>query len=137
MNPNYIFTITLYNCRKAADSPDKKEHWKRTVLQNCFWKSETAVTQSGTQAAKNNTYTVRIPENVEYHPYNEWKASMIGFTLSNGDIIILGDCSEEITGESGQTAAQVLNRQKPNAFKITAVADNTAFPIGKHYRAGG
>ena len=36
---------------------------------------------------------------------------------------------DEITGVSGQTAAQVLNRHKPNAFKVTAFSDNTSFPL--------
>lgn len=141
MNPNYRATITLYNCRKAADSPEKKETWKRTVLYNVFWKAETTVTQSGTQASKSNTYTVRIPQklpvNPEYHPYAEWKENMVGFTVSNGDIVILGECPAEITGISGQTAAQVLSRYKPDAFKVTASGDNTGFPMGKHYRLGG
>lgn len=141
MNPNYNATVTLYNCRRAADSPEKKESWKRTLLCNVFWKAETTVTQSGTQASKSNTYTVRIPRklpvNPEYHPYAEWKTGMDGFTVSEGDIVILGNCQEEITGVSGQTAAQVLARHKPDAFKVTAFADNTGFPMGKHYRLGG
>ena len=29
MNPNYCDTVTIYNRLKAADSPDKKEHWKK------------------------------------------------------------------------------------------------------------
>ncbi|MCU6762282.1 Uncharacterised protein [uncultured Roseburia sp.] len=137
MNPNYIFTITLYSCQRAADSPDKKEHWKRTILRNCFWKSETAVTQLGSQAAPNNTYIVRIPINPDYRSYAEWNESMQGFTISNGDLIILGECLEEITGENGHTAAQILKQNKPNAFKVTAFSDNTEFLLGKHYRAGG
>ena len=31
MNQNYIFTITLYNRIRAADTPDRKERWIRTV----------------------------------------------------------------------------------------------------------
>lgn len=57
--------------------------------------------------------------------------------MSQGDIVIYGECTEEITGVSGQTAAQILNRYKPNAFKVTASADNTKFPVAKHYRLGG
>ena len=39
MNPNYCDTVTIYNRLKAADSPDKKEHWKKTVLKNCSYNS--------------------------------------------------------------------------------------------------
>ena len=51
--------------------------------------------------------------------------------------MVKGECKEEITGEGGQTAAQILNRYKPDAFKATAFSDNTGFPVGRHYRLGG
>ena len=57
--------------------------------------------------------------------------------MSHDDIVVKGECREEITGESGQTAAQVLNRHKPEAFRITAFSDNTGFGAAKHYRLGG
>lgn len=166
MNQNYIHTITLYNRIQAVDSEDKKEHWKRTVLHNCFWKAQVNTGFNGTQASVQNTYVVRIPENGRYLPYGEllkgrvmeceWrdvkgriildtegneiillKETTDSFTVSQGDIVIYGECLEEITGVSGQTAAQVLNRHKPNAFKVTAFSDNTGFPLAKHYRLGG
>ncbi len=138
MNQNYIHTITLYNRIQAADSKDKKEHWKRTVLHNCFWKSVINTGFNGTQASVQNTHVVRIPQNNRYLPYSEYKTKPEEFfTVSQGDIVIYGECPEEITGESGQTSAQVLNRYKPEAFKVTAFSDNTKFPIAKHYRLGG
>ena len=39
MNPNYCDTVTIYNRLKAADSPDKKEHWQKTVLERCSYNS--------------------------------------------------------------------------------------------------
>lgn len=38
MNPNYNQTITVYNRIKGADAEDGKDIWKRTVLENCFYK---------------------------------------------------------------------------------------------------
>lgn len=138
MNRNYIHTITLYNRIQAADSEDRKEHWKKTVLHNCFWKAVINTGFSGTQASVQNSYVVRIPLDDRYLPYAEYKADPEGhFTVSQGDIVICGECPEEITGESGQTLAQVLNRHKPEAFKVTAFSDNTKFMIAKHYRLGG
>ena len=138
MNRNYIRTITLYNRIQAVNSEDKKEHWKKTVLHNCSWKSVVKTGISGTQASVQNTYTVRIPQDSRYLPYSEYAKSPDGyFSVSQGDIVILGECPEEITGLSGQTAAQVLNRYKLEAFKITAFSDNTGFPVAKHYRLGG
>lgn len=125
MNPNYAHTITLYHKIPVAGS--EKEHWVKTVFHNCFWKSVVNTGFNGTQASVQNTYVARIP-----------KESCNG-TLSaqQGDIVILGECQEEITGASGQTAAQILNRNKPNAFKVMAFSDNTSFPMDKHYRLGG
>ncbi len=138
MNPNYVHTVTLYNRIKAADSADKKEHWAKTVLHNCFWKSQVNTSFTGTQASVSNTYVVRIPQDSRYEAYAQYVNNPEGhFTVSQDDIVILGECSEDITGVTGQMAAQVLNRYKPYAFKVTAFSDNTAFPAGKHYRLGG
>lgn len=138
MNQNYNQTITLYNRIRSADSSDKNEHWRRTVLRGCFWKTVINTGLFGTQASVQNTYVVRIPENSHYRPYAEYINANRGFfTASAGDIVVKGECKEEITGEGGQTAAQILNRHKPDAFKVTAFSDNTGFPVGRHYRLGG
>lgn len=138
MNQNYIHTITLYNRIRAADSPDKKEHWKRTVLRDCFWKSVVNTGFSGTEASVRNTYVARIPQDGRYLPYHEFTKSPDGhFTVSQGDIVVHGECSEEISGETGKTAAQLIERYRQEAFRVTAFSDNTAFPVDKHYRLGG
>ena len=123
MNPNYVHTITLYHKVPAAG----KKHWIKTVFHNCFWKSAVNTGFNGTQASVQNTYVARIPEESCLKP----------LSVLQEDIVILGECKEEITGASGQTAAQVLNRNKPNAFKVTAFSDNTSFPVDRHYRLGG
>lgn len=138
MNQNYTRTITLYNRIRAGDSTDKKEHWNRTVLHNCFWKSQVNTGFNGTQASVQTTYVVRIPKDERYLSYAEYVKGPEGhFTASQDDLVVLGECSEEINGTAGHTAAQVLNRCKPDAFKVTAFSDNTAFPLAKHYRLGG
>lgn len=138
MNQNYVHTITLYNRIRAADSPDKKEHWNKTVLRNCFWKAVVNTNFAGTEASVRNTYVARIPQDERYLPYAEYVLRPEGhFTVSQDDIVIHGECAEKITGEAGKTAAQLLNRHKPEAFKVTAFSDNTAFPVDRHYRLGG
>lgn len=138
MNQNYVHTITLYNRIKVADTENKRERWIKTVLHNCFWKAQVNTGFSGTQASVQNTYVVRIPQDDKYLPYGEFVKNPEGhFTVSQDDIVIHGACTEEITGASGQTAAQVLTRYKPDAFKVTAFSDNTAFPVAQHYRLGG
>lgn len=142
MNPNYCHTVTLYNRLKGTDSPDGRDAWNQTVLQNCFYKASTVQIQNDTSVSMLNTYTVRIPQNEKYLPYREWKQLPDDqregfFTVSEGDILIYGTCEEEITGKSGSAATQVLQRHKPDAFMVTSFSDNTAHPLGKHYRLGG
>ena len=137
INPNYCHTITLYNCLKARDNPDKKEVWKRTVLEKCFYQSSNTLVQNGTEATMANTYTVRIPQDARYLPYRNWAGQEEYFTVSEGDIVVCGECQDEITGESGKTASEILRKNKPNAFKVTSFSDNTSHRMGKHYRLGG
>lgn len=119
MNPNYVDTITVFRKKDGA--------WVKTVLHNCFWKSEIKTVQDGTALKKVNAYTVRIPVG----------ESCEKFTVSSGDIVVLGICEDMITMKSPNTAAEVLNRNKPNAFAVTAYADNTSHIMDKHYRLGG
>ena len=119
MNPNYVATITIFRKQNGA--------WVKTVLHNCFWKSKIESVQNGLEVNKVNTYTVRIP------------LSEVGerFSVSNGDIAILGEYQDEITMKSHNTAAEVLQRNKPDAFIVTAYTDNTSYLMDKHYRLGG
>lgn len=144
MNDNYVHTITVYNCFRAADNPDStKDIWYRKVLRNCFYKNAIALAQNASSAPKMaSAYTVRIPASESYLPYPEWvklpdAQKRRYFTCSMNDIVVKGDCTEVIAGTSPNTAAQVLAGQKPDAFLITAFSDNTASRFGKHYRIGG
>lgn len=119
MNPNYVHTVTLYRKQDGV--------WARDVFHNCFWKSPVAVTQNGVQASQTNTYTVRIPA----------EAAGEGFKVSLGDIVVHGVCADRITGKTPDTAAEVMARNKPEAFKVMAFSDNTAHRMGKHYRLCG
>ena len=142
MNGNYNHTITIFNKLTSKDSKTGKEIWQRKILERCFYKVETSVFQNNTEVSKDNTYTVRIPKNDNYMPYNEWKnlpdeERENYFTLSLGDIIVGYETDDSIDGTSGNTATQVLNNHKPNSFRVTSVSDNTQCLYGKHYRIGG
>lgn len=97
------------------------------MLQNCFWKSKIESVQNGTEVNKVNTYTARIP----------LQSAGEGFVVRNGDVVVLGECLDEITMKSPDTATEVLNRNKPNAFAVTVYTDNTSHLMDKHYRLGG
>ena len=142
MNPNYNQTITVFNCLKATDNPTKKDIWQKTILHDCFFKSVIGKVEEGKTARMSNVYTVRVPKSESYLPYNEWsKIPKDGresfFTFRTDDIVVKGECLDNISGKSPDTAAEVLKRNKPDAFVITAISDNTSHPCKKHYRVGG
>ena len=90
----------------------------------------------------NSVYTVRIPASEKYMPYREWiqlseEERKEFFTCSQKDIVVRGECSDEISGTSPDTASQILSRNKPDAFVVTAFSDNTSHWMAKHYRLGG
>ena len=144
MNPNYIHTITLFNCLKASDSLEKKEDiWYRTILHECFYKATIERVESGGMLGMDNAYTVRIPESDRYLPYREWaalseKERSAYFTIHMDDIILYAErTDEEVSRSAGRTAAEVIRRNKPDAFRVKAFSDNTGFPVDGHYRLGG
>lgn len=144
MNPNYNQAITVYNCFRAEDNPDrKKDVWQRTILYNCFYKNVIGRSEYADKAPKmDNVYTVRIPVSEKYLPYHEWirlpeEKRREFFTCNQKDIVVRGECADEITGISPETASQVLTRNKPDAFVVTAFSDNTSHRMAKHYRLGG
>ena len=114
MNQNYTRTITLYNriqCRQTAT--DKKEHWNRTVLHNCFWKSQVNTGFNGTQASVQNTYVVRIPEDEQVSFLCRICKGSGGalYMLPRDDLVDpMGNAAKRSHGTAGHTAAQVLNQ---------------------------
>ena len=91
---------------------------------------------SGTTVSIGTSSVCRIPKNVAYKPYHEWKNDIsAGFTLSVGDYIFKGELTEEI---SADTIVSAYNAHKPNAILVKAVSDNSDFMgLAEHYRAEG
>lgn len=116
-NPNYKHTITLYHKEKQ----DGKDIWNRTVIEHCFFKCETTISQNGTDVTKSNTYTARIPD--------------MDIDVSLDDIVVYG-AKTDVIGAS-MTATQLLHKYKPDAFRVTSISNNTRFNHGRHYRLGG
>lgn len=136
MNPNYIYTITLYNCIKAKDTGTTKDIWRKTTLKDCFYKAGETIVQDGTSVSKVNTYTARIPADDRFIRYPLYCKIPDGhFTVSTGDIVILGECEDEVTDEL--PAVKLLIKHKPDAFRVSAFSDNTGCLAGRHYKLGG
>lgn len=143
MNPNYNQTITVYNCLRAADNPGSMEDtWQKTVLHDCFYKNAMGRVDSEKGSKMSSVYTARIPESSSYRSYSEWASLPQDerknlFTFNLGDIVVKGECADEIKGFSPFTASELLEKYKPDAFKVTAFSDNASHIAGRHYRVGG
>lgn len=142
LNPNYNQTITLFNCLKGADNPDgTTDVWYKTVLADCFYKAVMAQVNSGLNSQMGGAYAARIPKLATYLSYAAWVSTAANlragfFTMHNDDIVILGTSTDTISSASPNTASQILAKNKPNAFKVTACSDNSLGMQG-HYRLGG
>lgn len=122
MLPTFDYTITVLNKLSARDSATKLDVWKSTVLHNCSWSGKAERSMDGNNAVVGNVFVVRVPKSADYHPYNEWKESMDGFTFSTGDYIIRGEVTDEVTPNTVQS---IINAHKPEAFIIKLFQDNT------------
>lgn len=128
-------TITVYN--KYIDA-DKKITWYRTVIPNCFWKYLSAgvitrhsSTNYHTIRLETNIVTCRIPKDKKYLSNKDWNNSESRseyFTLSVGDVIVRGECVDEINEyESGNRSSDFLKLHKAQgeAFTVGSVSINT------------
>lgn len=135
MNPNYNQTVTVYTCIKPADNGGT-EAWHRRVIPNCFFSEATGDTFSGGRQSPSGAHICRLKADENYKPYDLWLSDQDTFwTVNKGDIIVLGECTDTITGEKGHRAADLL--KKPHAFKVLSVTDNSRFRYGKHIKAVG
>lgn len=123
-------TVTLLN-RRVAEDGDGLDVWKKTVLTGCVFVKTTVRSVSGSDVSLGQTVTVRIPESPDYHPYQEWKGSMIGFTASVGDIVVHGKVEEAVTPDNVRAVAD-----KYESMTVRSVRDNTGLPLGHIHLEG-
>jgi len=139
-------TITLYN--KYIDPTTHVVTWQRTVITNCFWKSVNETYYVGTRGISTSgvkletkSITCRIPEDERYVDKQTWESltdRSKNFTLSNGDIIILGEVSDTIDETTkGEHSTDLVSKYKQYdaSLMIDSYTINTYTGVGmKHYR---
>ena len=134
--PTFDYTITVLNKLAARDSATKLDVWKKTVLTNCAWSSNTVRSVQGTTVSVGSSFVVRVPKSEDYKPYNEWKETLDGFTFSTGDYVIKGEIEEETV--TPNTVLDNVSRHKPEAFEVRLFKDNTGtVELAEHYRIEG
>ena len=130
-------TLTLYNARYNA-AEDKTEY-HRTVISGISWYSaiKSTVTDKGLKSA--NLYTIRIPLEADFggkswaDPKSYTAAGDVSgmFTLNEGDIIVKGAVSLEIT------TPKQLHSEYSDCFTILSVTDNRRALNAKHWKVVG
>ena len=122
-------TITVFN--RLYDNDTGLDTWNPTVISGVSWdkKTDTAITDSGLKAAAK--CTIRIPVDAEVSKsYVEpiyYSDPATTFTLTAGDVIIRGTCSECFNPAE-------LKKRYPDMVTILGTTDNTRRPHGKHWR---
>jgi len=142
-------TITIYN--KYVNPTTQRVSWYRTVVDNCFWKSQHLVFSMGRYGVstigvitENQTIICRIPKDdrfVEKGAWRDLENKSTKFTLASGDIIILGNV--EITLDEytpGLRSSDILARYREYdaCLEIDEYVNNVQTGVGlEHYRVTG
>lgn len=114
-------TITLLNKLKRKDSTTGLDVWFKTIIKDCVYKKDKISNVSNTVISMGEEYTILIPFTGGYMPYKEWKnlADKTGYyTLSNQDVIILGEVTEEVTANN---ITDIKNAYEPNTCEIRSI----------------
>lgn len=99
----YNQKVTILNKLKRSDSKTGVDVWRKSVVDNVVWYTDSARSAGGSSVFIGTYITVLFPFNVNYLPYMEWKKpgnQDNHFTMSSGDYIILGDVDEDITANN-------------------------------------
>lgn len=108
----YNQTITILNKYPRADNGTSLDIWYKTVITNAYVNTSSVSGMSGTSVSIGEKHTVLIPFNDSYKQYNLWKetdAQTGYFTMSQGDYIIEGTVTEEVTASNVVSTAKSYN----------------------------
>lgn len=134
-------TITVYN--KYTDPQTQVIRWFRTVITDCFWKLQGSTVRIGDVVLDSKAVICRIPKSDDYKSRHDWenlsndKMSDF-FTLGQGDIIVKGECTDEIDENTkGHRSTDLLKRYQ-EIMEVTDFVNSTG--IGRnneHYLVRG
>ena len=135
-------TVTVYNRRAVGN----KTAWQRTVIGGCFWQNLNSRKYAGNAELDTNAVTCRIRKDERYIGRVEWLGlsddERAGrFTISRGDVIILGDVDDEVDEYSqGKRSTDLINKYKEasRCMVVEDFQDDTGGGRGsEHYHVRG
>lgn len=122
-------TITVLNLISGQDTQDGQDVWKKKVIDGCSWVSDISKQQVDTEMQFSQSVTVRIPQQEDYKPYEQFIKDPQGFTLSLGDYIVKGQFDGDLTNIIEEVS-------KYPSMQIKAVKINE-MGIFNHYKVQG
>jgi hypothetical protein len=110
--------VTVYN--KYIDPTTRGEKWQRSEIFNCVWQGVSAIARFKEQVPA-NTILIMIPfaSGLGYQEPKAWQADKTGWTLQEGDVIVRGLVTDEITGAYTITS---LRAEHQHVVQIASVA---------------
>ena len=124
-------TVTIYN--KYTDPQTQMITWFKTTVSDCFWRLEGSVVKVGDVTLDSKAIICRIPKDENYLDKQDWLALSAEekaqhFTLGQNDIIVKGECSEDINEYAkGHRSTDLLStyRQYQAVMEITGFVNDT------------
>ena len=89
--------ITVANRLARGDSATGADVWYKTIIDGAYVKKDKVSTVVGTEVSMGESYMILIPFSDKYVHYEDWTDRDNTYTMSTGDVIILGEIDEEIT----------------------------------------
>lgn len=133
-----VGNITLLNRLKRQDSVTNTDVWYKTIIKNCTYNKDRVSSVNGTVISMGQSFTILIPFTGNYLPYKEWKnlEDKTGYyTLSNQDVIILDEVTEEVTPN---TITKIKNEYEPNTCEIRSIEQvDKKLSVRFEFRVGG
>ena len=125
--------ITIYNRYFV----NRVETYQRTVIRDVVWQATKAVSGRSTGVLASNVATVFIPmaRGADYLKPKAWQAARSGkWTLEEGDVIVRGEATDNITTEYTITS---LRAEYEDVVTITSVdAMDQGSPNVQHWQVG-
>jgi len=100
----YNKKITVLNKLKKNDSQTNADEWLKTFLDTAEYSVKKMASVSGTTVSMGQTFVILIPFDDLYKPYDEWKNGTVGYTMSTGDLVVLGEHIPDTPSASNITA---------------------------------
>lgn len=115
--------ITIANRLNRTDSVTGLDVWYKANLHNIIYSKERITDVNGTQVSMGEAFTILIPFDSYYKPYNEWKKLENKddfYTMSQGDYIFITEVQEDI---QPNTIMTLKNSYKPLVCEVRSIIE--------------